>query len=133
LYKKWDDFEPKVKEALKKFNVAPIFIKNIILASSENDDTAEYVLDAKGKKQADSNLRDSEKIPLKQDIEEYFEKEVKPYYSDAWMDRTKDKIGYEINFTQYFYKYIPPRSLEDIEKDIKKVTGEIQRLIKEDV
>jgi len=123
----------KVKEALKKFNVAPIFIKNIILASSENDDTAEYVLDAKGKKQADSNLRDSEKIPLKQDIEEYFEKEVKPYYSDAWMDRNKDKIGYEINFTQYFYKYVPPRSLDDIEKDIKKVTGEIQQLIKEDV
>ena len=49
------------------------------------------------------------------------------------MDRTKDKIGYEINFTQYFYRYVPPRSLEDIEKDIKKVTGEIQELIKEDV
>ena len=48
-------------------------------------------------------------------------KEVKPYYSDAWMDRTKDKIGYEINFTKYFYKYVPPRALEDIEKDIDKV------------
>lgn len=62
-----------------------------------------------------------------------FEKEVNPYYSDAWMDRSKDKIGYEINFTQYFYKYVLPRPLEDIEKDIKKVTAEIQELIKEEV
>ena len=133
LYKNWEEFEAKVKEALKRVNLTPNFIKSIILALSEHDDTAEYVLDAKGKKQADSNLRDSEKIPLKQDIEKYFEKEVKPYYSDAWMDRSKDKIGYEINFTQYFYKYVPPRSLEEIEKDIKKVTKEIQELIKEDL
>jgi type I restriction enzyme M protein len=76
---------------------------------------------------------DIEQLPLKQDIEEYFKKEVKPYYPDAWMDRKKDKIGYEINFTQYFYKYKPPRPLEKIEKDIKEVTGEIQELIKEDV
>ena len=133
LYKNWDEFEAKVKEALKRANLTPNFIKSIILALSEHDDTAEYVLDAKDKKQPDSNLRDSEKIPLKQDIEKYFDKEVKPYYSDAWMDRSKDKIGYEINFTQYFYKYIPPRSLEEIENDIKKVTAEIQELIKEDV
>lgn len=133
LYKNWDEFETKVKETLKRADLTPNFIKSIILALSEHDDSAEYVLDAKGKKQADSNLRDSEKIPLKQNIEKYFEKEVKPYYSDAWMERSKDKIGYEINFTQYFYKYVPPRSLEEIEKDIKKVTSEIQELIKEDV
>jgi len=133
LYKNWEEFEEKVKRALKEFKLSPNFIKNVILALSEHDDTADYVLGSKGKKQPDSNLRDSEKIPLKQDIEEYFEKEVKPYYSDAWMDRSKDKIGYEINFTQYFYKYQPPRKLEDIEKDIKEVTANIQELIKEDV
>jgi len=131
LYKNWNEFEAKVKEALKKLNLTSNFIKNIILALSEHDD-AEYVL-VKGKKQPDSNLRDSEKIPLKQDIEAYFKKEVKPYYPDAWMDRGKDKIGYEINFTQYFYKYVPPRPLDEIEKDIKEVTAEIQELIKEDV
>lgn len=131
LYKNWNEFEAKVKEALKKLNLTSNFIKNIILALSEHDD-AEYVL-VKGKKQSDSNLRDSEKIPLKQDIEAYFKKEVKPYYPDAWMDRGKDKIGYEINFTQYFYKYVPPRPLDEIEKDIKEVTVEIQELIKEDV
>ncbi|MCL5674886.1 MAG: hypothetical protein M1501_03985 [Candidatus Omnitrophica bacterium] len=133
LYKNWDVFEEKVKQALKRFDLSENFIKNIILALSEHDDNADYVLDAKGKKIPDPNIRDSEKISLKQDIEKYFEKEVKPYYPDAWMDRKKDKIGYEINFMQYFYKYIPPRSLDDIEKDINKVTAEIQKLLKEEL
>ena len=130
LYKNWDEFEKKVKEALRDFDLSPNFIKNIILALSEHDDSADYVLDKKGNKLPDPNLRDSEKIPLKQDIEEYFEREVKPYYPDAWMDRKKDKIGYEINFTKYFYEYKPPRPLEEIEKDIKEVTAEIQGLLK---
>ena len=132
VYKRWDDFEPLVKEALKDFNLKSNFIKNIILALSEHDDTAEYVLDSKGRKIPDPKLRDSEKIPLEEDIEEYFEREVKPYYPDAWMDRKKDKVGYEINFTQYFYKYEPPRPLEEIEKDIKAVMSEIQALEKEE-
>lgn len=131
-HKNWDKFEAKVKNCLKQFDLSPNFINSIILALSEHDDTADYVL-VKGKKQPDSNLRDSEKIPLKTDIEAYFEKEVKPYYSDAWIDRSKDKIGYEINFTKYFYKYTPPRALEDIEKEIKEVTAEIQKLLKEEI
>jgi len=132
-YKNWDAFENKVKSALKDFNLSPNLIKNVILALSEHDDSADYVLDAKGNKKPDPNLRDSEKIPLKQNIEEYFKKEVKPYYPDAWMDRKKDKIGYELNLTRYFYKYQPPRPIEEIEKDIKEVTAEIQELIREDV
>ena len=133
LYKNWDEFEKKVQIALKEFNLSANFIKNIILALSEHDDTADYVLDSKGKKQPDSNLRDSEKIPLRQDIEDYFKKEVKPYYDNTWMDRKKDKIGYEVNFTKYFYKYVPPRPLEEIEKDIKEITTEIQELLKEEL
>lgn len=132
-YKNWDEFEKRIKKALKKFQLPPAFIKNIIMALSEHDETADYVTDAKGNKKPDGKLRDTEKIPLKEDIEEYFQKEVLPYYPDAWMDRKKDKIGYEINFTQYFYKYEPPRPLEEIESDIKKVTAEIQELIKEDL
>ena len=131
LYKSWDEFETKVKYALKEFDLTPNHIKNIILALSEHDDSADYVLDKKGNKLPDPNLRDSEKIPLKQDIEEYFEKEVEPYYPDAWMDRKKDKIGYEINFTKYFYEYKPPRPLEEIESDIKEVIVEIQELFGE--
>jgi len=132
-YKNWNEFEDLVKKALKNIKLSPAFIKNIILKLSEHDEIAEYVLDAKGKKQPDSNLRDSEKIPLKEDIQEYFDREVKPYYPDAWMDKSKDKIGYELNFTQYFYKYVPPRPLDEIEADIKRVTDEIAELVKEDV
>lgn len=133
LYKNWDEFEAKVNKSLKVFNLDSNFIKNIILALSEHDDSADYVRDKKGNKVPDTNLRDSEKIPLKQDIKEYFEREVKPYYSDAWMDRKKDEKGYEINFTKYFYEYKPPRPLEEIEKDIKEVTTEIQELLKEEL
>jgi len=133
LFKNWGEFENKINEVLKSLKLSPAFVKNIIMALSEHDDTADYVTDNKGKKKTDSNLRDSEKIPLKQDIGKYFEKEVKPYYPDAWMERKKDKIGYEINFTQYFYKYVPPRPLDEIEKDIKKVTKEIDGLVKGDV
>ena len=131
LYKDWYTFESKVKKALKPFDLKPAFIKNVIEKLSEHDETAEYVTDKKGKQKADSNLRDYEKIPLKRDIDEYFEKEVLKYYSDAWRDIKKDKVGYEINFTQYFYVYEPPRPLEEIEADIKKVTAEIQELLEE--
>ena len=132
LYKNCDEFEKKVKSALKDFNLSPNLIKNIILTLSEHDDSASYVIKNE-KKQPDSKLRDSEKIPLKQDIEEYFKREVKPYYPEAWMNRKKDKIGYELNFTKYFYEYKPPRPLEEIEKDIKEVTAEIQELLKEEL
>ena len=108
----------------------PIFIKNVIEKLSEHDDTADYVTDGKGKPNADSNLRDTEKIPLIQNIDDYFEDEVLKYYSDAWHEDKKNKVGYEINFTQYFYVYEPPRSLEEIEADITKITAEIQELLK---
>ena len=133
-YNNWDKFESKIKKALKGFDLKPAFIKSIIMALSEHDDNAEYVTDATGKDEDRFKAAGTtEKIPLKQDIEEYFEREVLPYYHDAWMDRSKDKVGYEINFTQYFYKYQAPRPLEEIERDIKAVTAEIQELIKEDL
>jgi type I restriction enzyme M protein len=103
------------------------------MALSEHDETADYVTDKKGNKKPDPKLRDTEKIPLKEDVDEYFRREVLSYYSDAWMDRKKDKIGFELNFTQYFYKYQPPRPLEEIERDIREVTAEIQELIREDL
>lgn len=79
----------------------------------------------------DSNLRDFENIPLKDDINEYFKREVLPHVPDAWMDRSKDKVGYEINFNRHFYKYTPLRSLEEIDADIKKAEERIVRLLKE--
>jgi len=79
----------------------------------------------------DSTLRDFENVPLKEDLEVYFEREVRPHVPDAWMDSTKDKVGYEINFNRHFYKYTPPRPLEAIDADLKKVEEEIWRLLRE--
>ena len=96
------------------------------------DPEAEPVKAGKGKGfEPDSKLRDFENIPLKLDVDEYFETEVKPHVPDAWMDRGKDKIGYEINFNRYFYVYTPPRPLAEIDADLKRAEDEILRLLQE--
>jgi len=79
----------------------------------------------------DPDLRDFENVPRLEDINAHFKREVLPYVPDAWMDHTKKKVGYEINFNRYFYKYKPPRPLEDIDADLKKTEEEIQRLLRE--
>ena len=79
----------------------------------------------------DADLRDFENVPLKDDIDAYFEREVRPHVRDAWMDRSKDKVGYEINFNRHFYQYTPPRPLEVIDADLKQAEGEIMRLLRE--
>ena len=79
----------------------------------------------------DANLRDFENVPLKDDIDAYFEREVHPHVPDAWMDRGKDRVGYEINFNRHFYKYTPPRPLEVIDAELKQAEEEIMRLLGE--
>ncbi|MGE0681767.1 MAG: N-6 DNA methylase [Candidatus Binatia bacterium] len=79
----------------------------------------------------DPDLRDFENVPLKDDIVAYFEHEVRPHVPDAWMDRSKDKVGYEINFNRHFYKYTPPRPLEEIDAELKQAEEEIMRLLRE--
>jgi len=79
----------------------------------------------------DTELRDFENISLGEDIDEYFRREVLPHVPDAWIDRTKDKVGYEINFNRHFYRYTPPRPLEEIDADLKKAEEEIVRLLRE--
>lgn len=81
--------------------------------------------------EADADLRDFENVPLKEDINAYFKREVLPHVPDAWMDRTKDKVGYEINFNRHFYKFTPPRKLTEIDADLKKAEDEILRLLRE--
>lgn len=87
--------------------------------------------DKQGQPKPDSSLRDYEKIPLKDDIDAYFECEVKPHVPDAWMDRDKDKVGYEISFTKYFYEYLPLRSLAEIKADLLKLESETEGLLGE--
>jgi type I restriction enzyme M protein len=87
------------------------------------------VKDNQGSPKPDPSLRDNEDVPLKEDIEEYFKREVLPHVPDAWIDHTKSKVGYEINFTRYFYEYKPLRSLEEITADILKLEDEARGMI----
>lgn len=93
-----------------------------VIKKKEKDGTILYV--------PDTDLRDTENVPLNEDIEEYFEREVLPYVPDAWIDYSKTKIGYEINFNKYFYKYKPLRDLEEIRADITRIEEETDGLLK---
>lgn len=86
------------------------------------------VTDRQGNPKPDTSLRDYERVPLTDNIEQYFEREVKPHLPEAWMDRSKDKVGYEINFTKYFYQYKPLRSLGEITADLLKLEEESEGL-----
>ena len=85
----------------------------------------------KGKPQPDANLRDTENVPLSEDIESYFKREVLPHAADAWIDHEKTKVGYEIPFNRHFYVFKPPRELEEIDAELKGVTNRIVKMIGE--
>ena len=89
------------------------------------------VTDRRGNPKPDTSKRDHERVSLLEDIDQYYEKEVQPHLSDSWMDRSKDKVGYEINFTKYFYKFKPLRSLDDITQDLLKLDEEMEGLMKQ--
>jgi type I restriction enzyme M protein len=93
-------------------------------------ENGEVKSDKNGNTKPDGSLRDFERIPLGVDIEEYYHREVKPHLPTSWMDRTKDKIGYEINFTKFFYQYKPLRSVEEISKELLELEKESDGLMK---
>jgi len=106
-------------------------LKALVNEFAERAEDGEVCTDAKGKPEADSELRDTENVPLSEDVESYFEREVRPYAPDAWIDGGKEKIGYEIPFTRHFYKYVPPRPLEEIDAELNILVAEIQTLLSE--
>ncbi|MCB9367132.1 MAG: SAM-dependent DNA methyltransferase [Calditrichaeota bacterium] len=127
-----EQFVELVEAALKKAKVpvrAPV-MKAILSALSERDETADICKDAKGNPEPDSDLRDNENVPLKEDIQTYFAREVLPHVPDAWIDHSKTRIGYEINFNRYFYKYVPPRPLEVIDAELEQIENEIAKMLK---
>lgn len=87
------------------------------------------VLDKQNKPKPDSSLRDFERVPLSDDIQKYYDREVKPHLPESWIDWDKNKVGYEINFTKYFYQYRPLRSTEDIVSDLSKLERESEDLL----
>lgn len=102
---------------------------------TEKDETAEPVIKKQTKDvvlyEPDSELRDTENVPLKEDIEEYFAREVLPHVPDAWIDYEKTVRGYEISFTKYFYKFKPLRSLEEIAADIFALEAETEGVLRQ--
>ena len=106
-------------------------LKAVLAGLSERDKDAEACRKSGGQIEADSSLRDTESVPLKESVEEYFEREVKPHVGDAWIDESKEKVGYEIPLNRHFYRYEPPRELDVIETDIKTLESDIVDLLKE--
>ena len=126
-------FTKLLKDAAKRADVslAAPQLKSLTDAFSERDDAAPVIADAKGNPVPDSDLRDTENVPLTEDIEEYVAREIEPHVDNFWVDRSKDKVGYEIPFTRHFYKYVAPRSLEEIDADLNQLVREITVLLNE--
>lgn len=153
LFKNRPDFEQILDDIIRASTlpITPPLRKAIMTALSERDETAEICRDKHGNPEPDSELRDSEnvplvegeeevsydfyseRVPLLESIDSYFKREVLPYIPDAWISKDfrdeKDgrigKVGYEINFNRCFYKYQPPRPLEEIDVDIKLLEQDV--------
>ena len=103
----------------------------IIVHQPEKDENGKIITDKKGNSKSDSSLKDIENVPMKESIAEYFKSEVLPFAPDAWYDKAKMKVGYEISFNKYFYQYQPVRSLDEIAADILLLEQETYGLLKE--
>jgi type I restriction enzyme M protein len=126
-------FSEMMTDAFKaaKVKIPSALFKAILMAMAERDETADVCTDAKGNPEPDPELRDYENVPLKEDVGKYMKQEVLPHVPNAWVDESKTKIGYEINFNRYFYQYTPPRPLDAIEADLKNIEKEIADMLAE--
>mgnify|MGYP000339893050 CR=1 FL=1 len=119
----------KENEISKIFNNEDFGYAKIVVERPQRDENGEIIL-KKGKPVADSELRDTENVPLTEDIHEYFQREVIPFVPDAWIDESKTKIGYEIPFTRYFYKYVPPRPSDEVLSEIMTLQKDLEQTLK---
>ncbi len=132
FYKNREEFIALLKGEFKKAGItfgAPL-LKAILAGLSEKDETADICMKNKTDAEPDTDLRDTENVPLKEDIRLYFDREVTPHVSDAWIDKTKTKVGYEIPFTRQFYKYTALRSAEEVMTEIKELEMIISEQLK---
>ena len=121
----------KTATAAQGLKLAAPLLKAVTAALGVQDDTADVCTDASGKPEPDTSLRDTENVPWDQDLDEYLKLEVLPYAADAWIDHSKTKQGAEIPFTRHFYKYVPPRSLEEIDRDLEAVMNDLRAMLTE--
>ena len=126
-------FEIRLEKAadLSDVKLSAPLQKAVLNRMSERDDSAEVCLDANGDPEPDAKLRDYENVPLKEDIHAYFEREVRPWIPDAWIDESKTKIGYEIPFVQQFFRPVRPRPLNEIRVEIDHLKQTLVELMNE--
>jgi type I restriction enzyme M protein len=134
IIKDHKQFAAKLRSVFKAegISINAALFKAILRALSERDQSAPAFTDKRGNEEPDKELRDYEDIPLTEEIDAYFDREVLPYVPDAWIDKSKTKIGYEIDFNRYFYKYVPLRPIKEIEVDLRKVWKEIKDALKDE-
>jgi type I restriction enzyme M protein len=133
LFGNFEEAEQDGKPISRIFRTEDFGYRTITVERPLRDEAGDVVLGqrgkAKGQPQADSSLRDTENVPLSEDIQIYFEREVLPHVNDAWIDHEKTKVGYEIPFNRHFYVFTPPRPLEVIDAELKQVTDRILAMI----
>jgi type I restriction enzyme M protein len=133
LFGHFEEAEKDGKPISKIFRTEDFGYRTITVERPLRDDAGHVVLGQRGKTrgqpQADSSLRDTENVPLSEDVQTYFEREVLPHVPDAWIDHEKTKVGYEIPFNRHFYVFTPPRPLEVIDAELKQVTDRILAMI----
>jgi type I restriction enzyme M protein len=131
-YATLSELEQALKPVFEKVAKVPTAVKKAVIAAfTVRDSTADPTTNAKGALEPDPELRDTEHVPLDEDVDEFMAREVLPFAPDAWVDDTKTKTGYEIPFTRQFYKYVPPRPLEEIDAEIKASQQRILKLLAE--
>ncbi|NHZ47483.1 type I restriction-modification system subunit M [Nitratidesulfovibrio liaohensis] len=133
LFGQFMEAEQDGKPVSRIFSNSDFGYRTITVERPERDAAGNIVLGqrgkAKGKPAPDSKLRDTENVPLHEDVETYFKREVLPHVPDAWIDHDKTKVGYEIPFNRHFYVFTPPRPLADIDADLERTTDRIKAMI----
>lgn len=133
LFGNFEEAEHDGKPISRIFRNEDFGYRTITVERPLRDEAGQVVLGQRGKAkdqpQPDSSLRDTENVPLSEDVQTYFEREVLPHVSDAWIDHEKTKMGYEIPFNRHFYVFTPPRPLEVIDAELKLVTDRILAMI----
>ena len=135
-YKNIDDFQKDFTTTWREKtgatgDIDPAIIDIISLLFATHDKDADILRTTKGAPIANPDLRDTENVPLKEDIQTYFEREVLPFAPDAWIDEKQSKVGYEIPFTRYFYKYEAPKPSAEIMKEILAIEAELDGALAE--
>ncbi|GAA1520876.1 class I SAM-dependent DNA methyltransferase [Agromyces terreus] len=126
-------FRARVIDAAESINadVSTAAVTAIAKAFAVADENGALIADSKSKPLPDASLRDTEIVPWNEDVDAYFARDVLPYAPDAWIDHTKTKEGAEIPFTRHFYEYVPPRSLEEIDRDLDAVMDQLRAMLVE--